>query len=210
MLYRQTVPKRDQHDSCDAIKRCLDARTLKRFRCPRRGQAVRREPEHGHEDEHGAQSQEWKQYSVPRVNELGQQAGEEDADLRVGQIALKPLTKATERAHGRPIPGREAPGRSSPAGSTERLEPEPDQVKRADQFQNRESHGGRAHNRCHPDCRRQRPDGEPGADTKRCPERSTATMKQNVLGDHGGVRPGHHDHDCRYADEHQEVGTHNT
>lgn len=33
-------------------------------------------------------------------------------------------------------------------------------------------------------------------------------MHEDVLGDHGGVRAGHHDHDRRDTDEHEEMSDH--
>ena len=55
------------------------------------------------------------------------------------------------------------------AGRAQCLEPEPDEIERADQLQGGEGHGRRAHHRCNPDRRRKRPHRQAGADPSDVP-----------------------------------------
>lgn len=142
------------------------------------------------------------------VNELGQKAREEDADLGIGQIAEEALSKAGECAHRRPVYGRGNRARLGAAGSSERLDPKPYEIERPDQLQTREGHGRRAHHRCHADGCGKRPDRQASADAETCSERRLATMDEHILGDHGGVWARYHDHDGGDGNEYEQVNTH--
>src|SRR5690348_2325029 len=143
--------ERDESNAAEAVECALDARPAEHVTAAGRQLRIHEQPEDAHAVEEQTEQEEVLRLRVLRVDELGEEAREEDGDLRVEEVAREPLTKGAPARRGRRRLG----------GAEQRAQAEVNEVERADQLDRRERHGrGRDHRRQAERCR-QRPDEDP-------------------------------------------------
>jgi hypothetical protein len=180
-----------QREAAERVERAPDAATAEHAARPRDGERVRRQPDERQRREDESQPEQFAEAGA----ELWQEAREEDRHLRVCEVAEQSLAESRGRA-ARPMLVPSPPHRRG-----ERLQPEPDEVRRSGDPHGDEDRLRRGDERRHSRTRRERPERLADRDALRRVKAVAPPAEQRVPDRERGVRPRRADHYRRDEDE---------